>query len=72
MTMINRNEGVIDKNNLRFEDVLSIKAVSNVNFQEGLCPHIWENAQKIDWYVAWFDKAAVYSWNEYIQIAVDV
>lgn len=51
MTMINRNEGVIDKNNLRFEDVLGIKAVSNINFQDGLCPHIWENAHKTDWYV---------------------
>lgn len=51
MTMINRNEGVIDKNNLRFEDVLGIKAVSNINFQDGLCPHIWKNAHKTDWYV---------------------
>ena len=51
MTMINRKEGVIDKNNLEFQDVLGIKSVSNPNFEDGVCPQIWKDANKIDWYV---------------------
>ena len=51
MTMINRKEGVIDKNNLEFQEVLGIKSVSNPNFEDGVCPQIWKNANKIGWYV---------------------
>ncbi|PXX49260.1 hypothetical protein DFR60_11449 [Hungatella effluvii] len=51
MTMINRKEGVIDKNNFSFIDVLGIKAVKNPNFKEGICPHIWKDSYKFDWYV---------------------
>ena len=50
MTMINRKEGTIDTNVLKFQDIWGKKAVSNPNFKEGIVPHIWENKGKA-WYV---------------------
>lgn len=50
MTMINRKEGMIDSNALKFGDIWGKKAVSNPNFKEGIVPHIWENKGKA-WYV---------------------
>ena len=50
MTMINRKEGTIDTNALKFQDIWGKKAVSNPNFKEGIVPHIWENKGKA-WYV---------------------
>lgn len=50
MTMLNRKEGTIDTNALKFWDIWGRKAVSNPNFKEGIIPHIWENKEK-EWYV---------------------
>ena len=50
MTMINRKEGTIDTNALKFQDIWGKKAVSNPNVKEGIVPHIWENKGKA-WYV---------------------
>ena len=50
MTMLNRKEGTIDTNALKFRDIWGRKAVSNPNFKEGIIPHIWENKEK-EWYV---------------------
>lgn len=50
MTMINRKEGTIDTNTLKFQDIWGKKAVNNPNFKEGIVPHIWENKGKA-WYV---------------------
>ena len=50
MTMLNRKEGTIDTNALKFGDIWGRKAVSNPNFKEGIIPHIWENKEK-EWYV---------------------
>ncbi|MEQ2594299.1 hypothetical protein AAAU22_01260 [[Clostridium] symbiosum] len=50
MTMINRTEGAIDTNVLKFKDIWGYKAVSNPNFKEGIIPYIWENGNKA-WYV---------------------
>ena len=50
MTMLNRKEGTIDTNALKFRDIWGRKAVSNPNFKEGIIPHIWENKDR-EWYV---------------------
>ena len=50
MTMLNRKEGTIDTNAMKFRDIWGRKAVSNPNFKEGIIPHIWENEEK-EWYV---------------------
>ena len=50
MTMLNRKEGTIDTNAMKFQDIWGRKAVSNPNFKEGITPHIWENEEK-EWYV---------------------
>lgn len=50
MTMLNRKEGTIDTNAMKFRDIWGRKAVRNPNFKEGIIPHIWENGEK-EWYV---------------------
>lgn len=51
MTMLNRKEGPIDTNVLKFKDIWGKKSVSNPNFKEGIVPHIWEYRDKTEWYV---------------------
>lgn len=50
MTMINRKDGPIDTNVLKFKDILGKKPVSNSYFEEGIAPHIWEYREKMEWY----------------------
>ena len=50
VTILNRKEGVIDKMNLLFSDILGCKKVNNPNFPDGVWPHIWVYEDKIDWY----------------------
>ena len=40
MTILNRKDGPIDTNVLKFKDILGKKSVSNPNFKEGLVLHI--------------------------------
>lgn len=51
ITMLNRREGVIDSVSLHFSDLLGKKKVANPNFRDGICPHIWKNGGKAEWYV---------------------
>lgn len=51
VTILNRNEGAVDKLTLRFSDLLGIKQTNNPNFREGVSPHIWDDYGKADWYV---------------------
>lgn len=51
MTMLNRKDGPIDTNVLKFKDIWGKKSVSNSNFKEGLVPYIWEYRDKTEWYV---------------------
>ena len=50
MTMLNRKEGAIDTNVLKFRDIWGKKTVSNPNFKDGIIPHIWEDKEMV-WYV---------------------
>lgn len=51
LTILNRTDGKVDVNILRFEDLLGKKKVSNPNFSDGIAPHIWDNYGKAAWYV---------------------
>lgn len=51
VTLLNRNEGVIDSIALRFKDLWGMKATSNPNFRDGVSPHIWDDYGKASWYV---------------------
>lgn len=51
MTILNRNEGVVDKLALRFGDLLGKKQVNNPNFRNGISPYIWDDYGKLEWYV---------------------
>ena len=51
MTILNRSEGQVDTLRLHFSDLLGTKATSNLNFQNGVDPHIWDDYGKVDWYV---------------------
>lgn len=51
LTILNRSEGAVDVNILRFGDLLGKKKVSNPNFSDGILPHLWDDYGKVDWYV---------------------
>ena len=51
LTILNRTEGAVDVNILRFGDLLGKKKVSNPNFSDGVLPHLWDDYGKIGWYV---------------------
>ena len=51
VTLLNRNEGVIDQMLLHFSDLWEIKRTNNPNFREGIAPRIWKDQGKAEWYV---------------------
>ena len=51
ITLINKNDGEIDRNTLLFKDVLGHKQVSNPNFKNGIVPYLWNYGGTAEWYV---------------------
>ena len=51
LTVLNRVDGAVDINILRFGDLLGKKMVSNPNFSDGVMPHLWDDYGKVGWYV---------------------
>ena len=51
LEVIKRNEGVVDSNVIRFEELWGKKHTTNPNFKEGVSPHLWHSEDKLDWYV---------------------
>lgn len=51
LTVLNRTEGAVDMNIIRFGDLLGKKKVSNPNFSDGVLPHLWDDYGKVGWYV---------------------
>ena len=51
LTVLNRIDGAVDINILRFGDLLGKKMVSNPNFSDGVIPHLWDDYGKVSWYV---------------------
>lgn len=51
VSLLNRKEGQVDSMLLRFSELLGKKKVNNLNFKEGIVPHIWENGTYAEWYV---------------------
>ena len=50
VTLINRREGEIDSSLLKFRDLWGMKKVNNLNFREGVSPHMWVYNGKAEWY----------------------
>ena len=51
ISAVDKNNGVIDKNTIKFSDVWGKKQVSNPNFKDGVYPHIWKDGVSAGWYV---------------------
>jgi hypothetical protein len=51
ITLINKNDGEIDRTTLLFKDVLGHKKVSNPNFTNGIDPYLWNYNGTVEWYV---------------------
>ena len=51
ISAVDKNNGVIDKNTIRFADVWGKKQVGNPNLTNGIIPYIWKDGLDIDWYV---------------------
>lgn len=51
LTVLNRTEGAVDMNIIRFGDLLGKKKVSNPNFSDDVLPHLWDDYGKVGWYV---------------------
>lgn len=56
LTAMNRTEGKVDVNVIRFLDLWGRLPTTNPNFQGGVAPHIWEDhlptSVRVAWYVA--------------------
>ena len=51
LTVLNRTEGAVDMNIIRFGDLLGKKKVSSPDFSDGVLPHLWDHYGKVGWYV---------------------
>jgi len=75
MSILNRNEGVVDTLVLRFMDIWGKKQTSNPNFREGVHPHLWDDRGQVSWYV-WKPTAGDYAElsaavNDYLDVFMD-
>lgn len=46
LEVIKRNEGVVDSNVIRFEELWGKKHTTNPNFKEGVSPHLWHSEER--------------------------
>lgn len=52
ISVVDKNNGVIDRWTIKFADVWGKKQVSNPNFKDGIIPHVWKHGnQDFGWYV---------------------
>lgn len=51
ISAVDKNNGVIDKNTIKFADVWGKKQVSNPNFKDGITPYVWKYGNDVSWYV---------------------
>lgn len=72
VTLLNRNEGIIDSMVLTFQDVLGIKKTSNPNFRDGVNPHIWSYGRETKWYVYQLGEADYKKMSEAVNTYLEV
>ena len=49
--IINRHEGEIDVQTIKFKDIWGMKAIpNNPNFSDGILPHMWVYRGELEWY----------------------
>ena len=51
ISAVDKNNGVIDKNTIKFADIWGKRQVSNPNFKDGITPYIWKYRNDVSWYV---------------------
>lgn len=51
ISAVDKNNGVIDKNTIKFADIWGKRQVSNPNFKDGITPYIWKYGNDVSWYV---------------------
>ncbi|WMI82507.1 hypothetical protein [Anaerotignum sp. MB30-C6] len=51
ISAVDKNNGVIDKNTIKFADIWGKKQVSNPNFRNSITPYIWKDGNQAEWYV---------------------
>ncbi len=51
LEIIKRNDGVIDRNTIRFSEFWGSKPTTNPNFKDGVHPHLWKDGDNLNWYV---------------------
>jgi hypothetical protein len=51
ISIVDKNNGIIDKNTIKFADVWGKKQVSNPNYRDGIHPYIWKDGRQAEWYV---------------------
>lgn len=51
ISLINRTEGVVDSVVLRLKDIWGVKQTGNPNFRDGISPHLWQDGNRLVWYV---------------------
>lgn len=51
ISAIDKNNGVLDRTTIKFEDIWGKKQVSNPNFKDGITPYIWKDGNAAEWYV---------------------
>lgn len=51
ISAVDKNNGVIDRNTIKFADIWGKKQVSNPNFRNGITPYIWKDGMDVDWYI---------------------
>ena len=72
VTLLNRNEGIIDSMVLTFQDVLGIKKTSNPNFRDGVNPHIGSYGRETKWYVYQSGEADYKKMSEAVNTYLEV
>ena len=48
LSIVNRNEGVVDRETIKFSDVIGM--YNRGNGYDEICPHMWEYRGKAEWY----------------------
>ena len=43
LTIINRHEGTVDSETLKFSDIIGMKG--------DRAPHVWDDGERVDWYI---------------------
>ena len=71
-TILNRVDGRVDTILFLFSDLLGVKKTNHPNFSRGIVPYLWQDGDKLEWYVYHLNDAdyriIAESLDEYLQV----